>query len=61
MRIIRLVLVPLVFLMSCRVLSPQVMFKTPDDYPYSTDTSSLKLSDYIISPGDRIEMHFLYH
>jgi len=34
------------------------MFKTPDDYPYVTDTLNVTKSEYIISPGDRIEMHF---
>jgi polysaccharide biosynthesis/export protein len=58
MRRILWVLFPLVFLMSCRLLNPQVMFKTPDDYPYVTDTLRTSKSEYIISPGDRIEMHF---
>lgn len=58
MRRILLVLCPLLFLMSCRILNPQVMFKTPDDYPFSTDTSQANKSEYVISPGDRIEMHF---
>ncbi len=44
--------------MSCRVLNPQVMFKTPDDYPFVVDSAANLKSDYIISPGDRIEMHF---
>ena len=58
MRRILLVLFPLLFLMSCRVLNPQVMFEAPDDYPYSKDTAVSNMSEYIISPGDRIEMHF---
>lgn len=44
--------------MSCRFLNPQVMFKTPKDYPYVVDTAKSNVSEYIISPGDRIEMHF---
>ena len=58
MRRLLLFFFPLVFLMSCRILNPQVMFKTPKDYPYAVDTSSTFKSEYIISPGDRIEMHF---
>lgn len=34
------------------------MFKTPKDYPYVVDTAGTYKSEYIISPGDRIEMHF---
>ena len=44
--------------MSCRFLNPQVMFKTPKDYPYVVDTAKSNVSEYIISTGDRIEMHF---
>lgn len=58
MRRILLVAVPLLFLMSCRVLNPQVMFKAPDDYPYVVDTAFGNQTEYIISPGDRVEMHF---
>ena len=59
MRRILQVIVPLLFLMSCRILNPQVMFKTPDGYPYVVDTSNTdRKSEYIISPGDRLEMHF---
>lgn len=58
MRRLLLLIFPLLFLMSCRVLNPQVMFKTPKDYPYVVDTTSAFKSEYIISPGDRIEMHF---
>jgi polysaccharide biosynthesis/export protein len=52
------VIISLVFLSSCRILNPQVMFKTPRDYPFVVDTLNASRSDYIISPGDRIEMHF---
>ena len=58
MRRILPVLFPLLFILSCRQLNPQVMFKTPKDYPYVVDTSSITRSEYIISPGDRVEMHF---
>jgi polysaccharide export outer membrane protein len=58
MRRILPLLIPLLFLMSCRLLNPQVMFKTPKDYPYIVDTTSISRSEYIIGPGDRIEMHF---
>jgi len=58
MRKILPVLFPLLFLMSCRVLNPQVMFKTPDNYPYQVDTNLVTKPEYVISPGDRLEMHF---
>ncbi|CAN5526276.1 hypothetical protein BH11BAC1_BH11BAC1_18290 [soil metagenome] len=58
MRRILLFLIPILFLMSCRVLNPQVMFKTPKDYPFIVDSVSAFKSEYIVSPGDRIEMHF---
>src|SRR5688500_3043710 len=58
MRRILPVFIPLLFLMSCQVLNPQVMFKTPKDYPFVTDTTNTGKGEYIISPGDRLEMHF---
>jgi polysaccharide export outer membrane protein len=59
MRRIILFFIPLLFLMSsCRFLNPQVMFKTKKSYPYDTDTTQIGKAEYIISPGDRLEMHF---
>ncbi len=58
MRRILSIIIPLLFLMSCRVLNPQVMFKTPKNYNYEVDTSSAYKGEYVISPGDRIEMRF---
>jgi polysaccharide biosynthesis/export protein len=40
---------------SCRVLSPQVMFKTPKDFKY-TDSSASANKEYLIAPYDRFEM-----
>src|SRR5690242_16126274 len=59
MRRIFPVLVSLLFLTSCgQFLNPQVMFKTPKSFQYDTDTTQIGSSEYIISPGDRLEMHF---
>jgi len=58
MRRILLFIIPLFFLMSCRFLNPQVMFKTKKSYPYDNDTTQVGKSEYVISPGDRLEMHF---
>jgi polysaccharide export outer membrane protein len=58
MRRILLVFIPLLFLMSCRFLNPQVMFKTPKNYSFDSDTTHLRKTEYIITPGDRLEMHF---
>jgi len=58
MRRIFPVLISLLFLTSCTFLNPQVMFKTPKTFNYDTDTTQIGKSEYIISPGDRLEMHF---
>lgn len=58
MRRLILLLFPLLFLMSCRTLNPQVMFKEPKGYQFGSDTTGGYLGEYIITPGDRIEMHF---
>lgn len=58
MRNFFLIVLGLAFLASCRTLNPQVMFKTPKDYPYQKDTSLLANTEYIIAPGDLIDMHF---
>jgi polysaccharide export outer membrane protein len=34
------------------------MFKTPKNYQFDTDTAQVGKREYIISPGDRLEMHF---
>jgi len=59
MRRILPLFIPMLFLMSsCRFLNPQVMFKTNKNYPFDTDTSHVGETQYVISPGDRLEMHF---
>ena len=59
MRRIFPVLVSLLFLTSCgRFLNPQVMFKTPKSFQFDNDTTQIGKSEYVISPGDRLEMHF---
>ena len=58
MRRILPLFIPMLFLMSCRFLNPQVMFKTGKNYHFDTDTSQVGQTEYVISPGDRLEMHF---
>jgi polysaccharide export outer membrane protein len=57
-RILPVFIILLIFLSSCRFLNPQVMFKTKKSYPFDNDTTHVGKSEYTISPGDRLEMHF---
>jgi polysaccharide biosynthesis/export protein len=41
---------------SCKVLAPQVMFKTEKDYKFA-DSSAVKSKEFLLSPNDRIEMN----
>lgn len=41
----------------CRSLAPNRMFMTPKDFKYDKDTVSLGSTAYLLSPGDRLDMH----
>jgi polysaccharide export outer membrane protein len=45
----------ILFFSSCKVLSPQVMFKTKKDFPF-TDSSATANKEYLLAPYDRFEM-----
>src|SRR5690242_19661426 len=40
---------------SCKILAPQVMFKTDKNYKYDT-TAVQKNKEYVLTPYDRFEM-----
>src|SRR2546423_410588 len=56
LRILRFFIVACLF-SSCKILTPQVMFKT-DKKNLSSDTSStLKNREYLLAPNDKFEMN----
>lgn len=50
-------LIILLFLTSCGGIAPNRMFRTPDNFPFSQDSSVSKTIIYLIQPGDKIAMH----
>jgi polysaccharide biosynthesis/export protein len=44
-------------LASCSTLSPNRMFRTPKDYEFARDTTTVYSIPYLIRPGDKIELH----
>jgi polysaccharide export outer membrane protein len=45
----------ILFYSSCKVLTPQVMFKTDKNYPMDTAKANIS-SEYLLSPYDKLEM-----
>ena len=48
----------LLLLASCRSINPNQMFKTDKDYEYAKDTATVRTGEYMMAPGDRIDMRF---
>src|SRR3954469_9381544 len=47
----------LIVVAGCRTYNPSVMFKTPRDYNYASDSTVNKIIEYKITEYDQLEMH----